>query len=259
MDHVISADGTRIAFTKTGAGPPLVLVHGSLNDQNAWAAVAPLLAHRYTVYALARRGRGESGPPTEHALTREFEDVAAVVKAAGEPVDVVGHSFGGHCALGAAMLEPALVKRLVLYEPPTREQVAGLADDFERSDPSEAIARFFERTIGMSQVQIEAMKASPFWPYFVSHAPSMPSEARALIAHSYDTSRLAALTTPTLFVVGSETRERLGAMLRELEPHLRSVQWCALAGQGHGAMRMAPDLFANAVVSFLQTHHQLPQ
>jgi dipeptidyl aminopeptidase/acylaminoacyl peptidase len=39
---------------------------------------------------------------------REFEDVAAVVDAvaetAGSPVDLLGHSFGGFCAFGAATL-----------------------------------------------------------------------------------------------------------------------------------------------------------
>ena len=102
MEHVSSADGTPIAYARTGSGPPLVLVHGSLNDRNAWGAVLPALAQHHTVYAMDRRGRGESGQPAEHALERQFEDVVAVIEAAGAPVDLIGHSYGAHCALGAA-------------------------------------------------------------------------------------------------------------------------------------------------------------
>lgn len=251
MDVVTSADGARIAYEKSGMGPPLVLVHGSLNDHNVWAAVTPMFAKHHCVYAVVRRGRGESGAPAEHALEREFEDVAAVIDSAGEPVDLVGHSYGAHCALGAALMMPDRVKHLVLYEPPTREQAIGLADDFERSEPAGAISSFFERSLGMSAAQVGAMKASPFWPYFVSHAPSMPSEMRALEDSQLAPSRLAALKMPALLVVGSETRDRLGGLLRELEPHLPRAEWAVLVGQGHAAMLQAPDLFVATVEAFL--------
>jgi pimeloyl-ACP methyl ester carboxylesterase len=49
MNAVTSSDGTQIAYERTGDGPPLVLVHGSLNDHNAWAAVIPFFAELFTV------------------------------------------------------------------------------------------------------------------------------------------------------------------------------------------------------------------
>src|SRR5262245_18789348 len=104
MDLVRSADGTPIMYERTGSGPPLVLVHGSLNDRTVWRAVLPAFEQRHTVFAMYRRGRNDSGPPAEHALERQFEDVAAVIEAAGEPVDLLGHSYGARCALGAAAL-----------------------------------------------------------------------------------------------------------------------------------------------------------
>src|SRR5712692_2003132 len=74
--------------------------------------------HHFTVWTLDRRGRGASGDATAYALERECEDIAAVIDAIGGAVHVLGHSFGGLCALEAALLTPHL-GRLILYEPTT--------------------------------------------------------------------------------------------------------------------------------------------
>jgi pimeloyl-ACP methyl ester carboxylesterase len=249
MNTVTSSDGTAIAYERTGDGPPLVLVHGSLNDHLAWAAVAPLFAQRFSVYAMVRRGRGASGPPAEHSIEREFEDVVAVIGAAGDSVDLVGHSYGAHCALGAAAMVPERIKHLVLYEPPTPGQVR--AEWFQETDPTDAVARFFRENVGVPEDQVEALRASPFWQYFVANAPSYPPEMRALLAHSFDPGQFRRLAMPALFLIGSESGERLGTMLREIEPDLKRPEWHTLEGQGHAAMRMAPQLFADAVTDFL--------
>src|SRR5688572_32891339 len=59
MQTVTSRDGTRIAFWRSGAGPPLLLVHGATYDHTtAWRFVVPELEQQFTVYAMDRRGRG---------------------------------------------------------------------------------------------------------------------------------------------------------------------------------------------------------
>jgi pimeloyl-ACP methyl ester carboxylesterase len=254
MEYVTSSDGTRIAYERTGSGPPLVLVHGSLNDHNAWGAVAPMFASTRSVYAVVRRGRGESGPlSSDHTLARECDDVRAVIEAIGHPVDLIGHSYGAHCALGAALMLPDQVKHLVLYEPPAQDAGAGVAEDFQHSEPDEAIARFFEHSIGMSGDQVSLLRASPFWAYFVGHAKTMPHEMRALTSHEFDPASCRRLTMPTLLLMGSETQERLGVFARRIQPYVPDARVLVLDGQGHAAMRMAPELFAGAVTTFLST------
>ena len=49
-------------------------------------------------------------------MEREFDDVAAVVDSLGEPVHLLGHSYGALCALEAALRTRA-VRSLTLYEP----------------------------------------------------------------------------------------------------------------------------------------------
>jgi pimeloyl-ACP methyl ester carboxylesterase len=116
LRHVSSTDGTRIGYRRSGEGPPLVLVHGATGAHWSFRFLVPTLVDRFTVYAVDRRGRDESGDRAEYAIEREFEDVAAVVDSIDEPASLLGHSYGATVALGAALVARNL-HRLVLYEP----------------------------------------------------------------------------------------------------------------------------------------------
>ena len=61
MTHVLSTTGARVEFDTCGSGPPLVLVHGSFSNHrtNSGVRLLPLLSNRFTVHAVARRGRGQ--------------------------------------------------------------------------------------------------------------------------------------------------------------------------------------------------------
>lgn len=98
---VRSRDGTRIAATVGGKGPPSVLVHGTTGWDFSWALVRPYLEACLTVYAVQRRGRGRSGDASEYSLECEAEDIAAMVESIGQPVGLVVHSFGADCCLEA--------------------------------------------------------------------------------------------------------------------------------------------------------------
>ena len=64
MEKVQSADGTEIAFERSGDGPPLVLVKGAFNDRTSSADLAGQLGADFTVYVFDRRGRGDSDQGT---------------------------------------------------------------------------------------------------------------------------------------------------------------------------------------------------
>ena len=117
MQHLISKDGTHIAYEPTGKGPPLALIHGTGTDHTYWSPITPILEQYFTVYAVDRRGRGQSGDTTPYAIQREFDDVAALVDSIPGPVKLLGHSYGALCSLEAARLTTHIHK-LALYEPP---------------------------------------------------------------------------------------------------------------------------------------------
>ena len=124
MERVTSPDGTTVSYDKYGGGPPLVLVHGSFSDHvTNWQECKSLLERHFTVYAIARRGRGETTATEGHSVVDEVGDVVAVLKAIGEPVFLLGHSYGAVCAIGAATAYPEGVRKLVLYEHPNRDPV----------------------------------------------------------------------------------------------------------------------------------------
>ena len=113
VHRVVSADGTPIACWRSGAGPPLVLVHGAAADHARWAPVLPAFEERFTVIAIDRRGRGESGDGAGYAIEREYEDVAAVADWAGPGTCLLGHSYGGVCALEAALVSGSVGRLMV--------------------------------------------------------------------------------------------------------------------------------------------------
>ncbi|MCA1562400.1 MAG: alpha/beta fold hydrolase [Acidobacteria bacterium] len=117
-ERIATPVGTTVSYSRYGSGPPLVLVHGAFSDDETnWEFVKPILRERFTVYAIARRGRGETDVTEGHSLDDEVEDVAAVIRAVGEPVFLLGHSYGAHCSVAAAALDPRSIRKLVLYEP----------------------------------------------------------------------------------------------------------------------------------------------
>jgi pimeloyl-ACP methyl ester carboxylesterase len=113
METVTSRDGTPIAYERGGEGPPLVLVHGTTADHLTWEHVLPELQKHFTIYAIDRRGRNESGGGggIAYDIEREFEDVVALIDSIGGMVDLLGHSYGAICALEGA-LRSSRVRRL---------------------------------------------------------------------------------------------------------------------------------------------------
>jgi pimeloyl-ACP methyl ester carboxylesterase len=93
MEIVRSRDNTPIAYERSGQGPPLVLVHGSTADHTRWAPLLPELGRHFTVYAIDRRGYGQSGDSEPYSIEREFED------AAGQQANLLGHSYGSSAVL----------------------------------------------------------------------------------------------------------------------------------------------------------------
>ena len=72
---VVSADGTQIGYLRTGHGPAVLLLHGSMESSRSHLQMAAALAEEFTVYLPDRRGRGMSGPyPAEYGIRTEVED-----------------------------------------------------------------------------------------------------------------------------------------------------------------------------------------
>jgi pimeloyl-ACP methyl ester carboxylesterase len=261
ISQVQSRDGTQIGYWTSGAGPPLIVVHGGTADHTRWRPLLPYLEPHLTVHAIDRRGRGASDDSSDYAVEREFEDIAAVVDAVternGGPVDLLGHSFGGVCSLGAAALTPN-VRRLVLYEPPVNPDAVP-PDLLQRLDQLLAdghreavIEAFFREAVLMPEAELAVFRSLPAWQARVAAAHTITRELRAVLSGTaFDPRRAAAVTAPTLMLLGGDSPtlvQEETAMVADALPDVRVV---VLEGQQHIAIDLVPELFARHVLDFV--------
>lgn len=255
-----STDGTTIAYQRSGHGAPLMLVHGTAADHRRWAPVLPAFEQQFTVCAVDRRGRGGSGDTTAYAAEQEFDDLAAVVDSLGEPVHLLGHSYGALCALEAALRTRA-VRSLMLYEPGI--EVAGeeiypsvTIDRLEAllaaGDRDAVVTTTMREVAGLPPQVVEQLRAQPSWQARVAAAHTIPRELRAVKAYRFDPARFRDLRVPTLLLAGGASAaafQTTASAVAGALPHSRLV---VLPGQGHAAMDTATDLFTTKVHRFVQ-------
>lgn len=242
-----SDDGTSIAVNVSGSGPSAVLVHGTSGSDFSWTLVRPFLERSLTVYAVQRRGRGGSGDHPDYDLQREAEDIAAVARSLDESSALVGHSFGANCCLEAALLTTEL-RTLVLYEPAetgtAEEPILQEVDMLIAAGRNEAALETYLLAAGISEEELSLLRSSQAWADRVSMAHTLVREDRATRRQRITRERFAAMTVPTLLLVGSLSPpsyrgwiEDLGAVLVDSTVHV-------LPGQGHAANLTAPELLA---------------
>jgi pimeloyl-ACP methyl ester carboxylesterase len=255
MKTLTTFSGTTVSYSVAGSGPPLVLVHGAFSDHETnWTFVAPQWQQRFSVYAIARRGRGATDATDDHTLEDEAQDVADVVRSIGAPVYLLGHSYGAHCALLAAAQHPDLVQKLVLYEPAwphaVKADVAAL-ETLAAADAWDQFAfAFFANVLHVPGEELDALRASALWPPIVADAGASLGDLRAIRAYRFDPGRFAGLNIPVMLQIGSESPRDL-YVTDALAAVLPDVQIDTLAGQAHEGMTTAPEMYVEATMRFL--------
>jgi pimeloyl-ACP methyl ester carboxylesterase len=258
MPTVTSADGTRIAYDRSGEGRPLILVSGASTDRRANADLAGLLAERFTVVNYDRRGRGDSGDTKPYAVEREFDDLRAVVDdLGGGPVGLWGSSSGAALAL-LATAAGLPVRRLAMWEPPYvtddtardgqktyRERVTALIEQDRRSEAAE----LFMQLVGLPQPMIDQFKQSPMWAGMERIAPSLPYDAAVMDDARVPVEAAGRVAVPTLVLTGDARPELFGAAATALVAALPDGRHEVLAGQDHNADAKA---LAAALVPFFE-------
>ena len=256
MQRLISPAGTTVSFEKYGSGPPLVLVHGGFSDHKTnWEFVKPLFEREFTVYAIARRGRGETEATEGHSLEDESRDVIAVIRTIGEPVFLLGHSYGAQTALAAAVTIPDHVRKLVLYEAPrpravTREALERLEQLAQAGDWEGFAVTFFHETLSVPLEELAELRGTELWPPIIADAEASLGDLRALSRYDFKAERFRDLRMPVLLQIGSESPRDLYITddLAAVLPHARIEE---LRGQAHEGMTTAPEMYAETVSRFL--------
>lgn len=115
----IEFDGARINIAESGHGKPVVLLHSSASSSGQWHAISDTLASS-RIFAPDMFGCGGSDEwhgLRPYSLAEEAKTVEAIANIAGQPIHLVGHSFGGAVALRYALRHPDQIASLTLIEP----------------------------------------------------------------------------------------------------------------------------------------------
>ena len=256
MQRITSPAHATVSFDEYGSGPPLVLVHGAFSDHKTnWGFVKPFFEKQFTVYAIARRGRGETDATEGHSLEHEGTDVVAVIKSIDEPVFLLGHSYGAQVALAAAAEVPDRVRKLVLYEAVwprvvAKEALARLEVLAQAGKWEDFAATFFRDTLFVPDEELDALRATELWQSIVDDAEASLRDLRALSRYDFEAERFRELRVPVMLQIGTESPRDL-YVTDALATILPDVRIEELRGQAHEGMTTAPEMYAESVSRFL--------
>lgn len=255
METTRSADGTAIAYDRSGDGPPLILVVGAFCDRSAPATLAAVLAQRFTVYAYDRRGRGDSGAGGDgYSPDREVDDLAALLTVAGGSALVFGHSSGAVLALEAAA-RGLPISKLAAYEPPyimdgdrsRPVDLAGRVGELISSDRRGAAAKLFlAEGPQMPPEAVAMMESDPSWAHLTAIAHTLPYDL-ALCGDQRIPDRVAKIAVPTLLLAGAESPAWARNSVAALAAEIPDARVRLLDGQNHAA---ADDVLAPVLMEF---------
>jgi pimeloyl-ACP methyl ester carboxylesterase len=267
--QTLNVNGYNMAYLEVGSGPPLVCVHGSLCDFRIWSAVLGPLTRKHRVIAVSLRHffpEHWDGIGDTYSIAQHVDDVIGFIEKSGMgPVDLMGHSRGGHISFRVAQRRPDLLRRLILAEP-GGELDATLDPELKPGAPSPLAARFKVSADMIAAGDIdggltffmEAIEGPGAW----ARLPATPKQllrdnAMTLIGQVRDNrppfsrADAEAITTPTLFIGGARTKGLLPKVLHTLAAHVKGSKTAMIPGATHPMFEQAPQKYCEIVLEFL--------
>lgn len=229
-------NGLDLYYELHGSGQPLVVLPGSFWTIEAMGELVPQLATTRRVIAVELQGHGHTAD-IERPLRFEWlaDDIAALIRHLGlAQADIFGYSLGGGVALQTAIRHPEVVRKLALA-----------STAFKRD------GWYPEDLAAMSAISPEAFAGTPIHDAYLHTSPvpeawpGFVAKVRQLVTSDYDwTAGVAALTTPTLILVGDADGLRLE----------HEVEFFALLGGGRADGDLAGLPRASLAVLPATTH-----
>lgn len=254
----------KLAYTETGDGPPLVILHGLFGSGRNWAALAKRFGARHRVIATDARNHGGSPWDDGMAYPAMAADLLELIATLDldRPV-VLGHSMGGKTAMYAALSEPDMFGGLIVadmapvaYTHTHAALVAAMrAVDLlrvkRRADADEALAPaapqrsmrdfllqnlVFENGRARWRINLDSIAA---------HMTGLIGWALPRDAKPYQ--------GPALFVHGGRSKFVIPAYHAEIRRLFPKARIDTIEGAGHWLHADKPEEFAAVVEGFLET------
>jgi pimeloyl-ACP methyl ester carboxylesterase len=277
---MIEAAAGAIDYQETGrpddnAGPTIVFVPGSCSTGAAWRPVVAALNGRFrcvTTSLLGYGGTAERRTASDRSLQHEVDVVEVVIRrasgAAGGPVHLVGHSFGGLVSLAVARRGAVPLASLTIAESPAPELLQALGeqahyqafrDMFEAytaayaAGDSEAIAIMIDFYAGAGTF------AS--WPPRVREYAMHTTPVNLLDwANAYDfklsLAWLAEIALPVVVMRGGASHPTVQRLNELLSVHIAGASLATIPGAAHFMISTHPEEVAKAIAGHVASAEQ---
>lgn len=280
------SQGLRLHYSDWGNGsaPPLLLVHGGLDQSRSWDAVARALRARFHVVAPDLRGHGDSDWATgsSYSLADHVYDLTCLIKSAGlEQVAIVGHSMGGMVSLTYAGAFPQNVSRLVVLDgvtnfparsvKPIDVRIAEWIGDLDKTaqrkihrypSVADGADRILARNARLTREQAmhlatHALKRDADGEYSWKVDPYLRARAPYRLSLEDNIALWSRIECPTLLVAGSESFLPDPAKAGVLG-HFRQAELVKIEGAGHWLQHDQPEQVIGLLKTFLEASLQSP-
>jgi pimeloyl-ACP methyl ester carboxylesterase len=272
VETTTSADGTVIAYERTGDGPPLVVAVGAFCDRRSFVPPGNLTS-AFTVYTYDRRGRGDSGDTQPYSPDREVADLAAVVSVAaassasapasppsaspasgGSGVFAYGHSSGGALVLRAAAAGVPLAK-VASYEAPfiipgsravAHDPAGRIREMVASGHRGDAVRYWMTDVVRAPDYVLASMEGAPWWPGLEALTHTLPYDI-ALTGDQGIPASLSAIAIPVLVLGGSTSPDWFHRTVQETAAAVPGARLVMMEGYDHG---IPPEVIAPVLTEF---------
>jgi pimeloyl-ACP methyl ester carboxylesterase len=255
------SQGLRLHYTDWGneSAPPLILVHGGLDQSRSWDAMARALRATFHIVAPDLRGHGDSDWATgsSYSLSDHVYDLTCLIKSAGlEQVAIVSHSMGGMVSLTYAGAFPEKVSRLAVLDgvtnfparkvKPIDVRIAEWVGDLDKTaqrkihrypSVADGAERILARNARLTREQAmhlatHALKRDADGEYSWKFDPYLRARAPYRLSLEDNIALWSRIQCPTLLVAGSESFLPDPGTAGVLT-HFRQAELVKIEGAGH--------------------------
>lgn len=216
----------QIHVERTGAGAPLVFVHGLGTSTRTWDACRDLLADRYEVIVIDLPGHGQSAvpdDPAEYTRDRALEHLDGLLAEIARPAVLIGHSLGGYLTLAYAASRPGVLRGAVVLN-----TGPGYRDPVKREDWNARSRRNWHR-FGVPE-----------------HVAELNLQHDSVVMD-----RAAETMTPTLFLAGDADRPEYASAGEYLQRKMPNCRLVVIAGGDHAMHESQAPAVAAEIDSFV--------
>jgi esterase len=264
----IEINGYPMAYQDSGAGAPLVLVHGTFCDYRMWPSQLKAFSRKHRVLNVSLRHYFPElwdGVGNDFSFAQHARDVGAFIKRlAVGPVHLLGHSRGGAVVLEVAKKYPELIRTLILEDaaarlelPETEENLKAVAfrsnlfADFRQDvakDIEGGVSRFVDHLLGPGSW--EGMPAALRKGFLQNVQTALVADPLPLTTDD----DLRKFNFPVLMLTGEKSPPMYGLLISEMRKRGGFKPPVIIPGAGHAMQRENPEAFHEAVLKFAAEH-----